>query len=91
MAAKVIIKDLPHKTYSAPVFVPHTTKEDKMLKPKGRSFTLSDTWFVPGKLCPLFEGSVFNECVDGWYQVINNEGKVLWFRVGPKIINEMFK
>lgn len=91
MAAKVVIKDLPHKTYSAPVFVQHTTKEDKLLKKNGKQYILSETWFVPGKLCPLFSGSKFEECVDGWFQVSNSEGVVLWFRVGPKIIQEIFK
>lgn len=81
---------LSHKSYEQPAFVKHTSKEDKLLIRNGRSYTLTETCFVPGKIAALLAGSKFDECVDGWFQVTNEVGVILGFRVGPKIIDKMF-
>ncbi len=64
--------------------------DSKIEKTGGNEYTLKDMWFVPGQIKPLQAGSKFKECNDGWYQVYNEEGVKMWYRVGEKIIKEVF-
>lgn len=82
---------LPQKLYPKSHVDELPDNERKKEKVGGKTFTLQSLWFVPGKLAPLKAGSVFKECVDGFYSVYNELGNRMWFRVGAAIIKEVFK
>lgn len=71
-----------------PEYIFNSTRAQEIKR--GIEHELKEVWFPPGRIGPLQPGSKFRECYDGWYQVYNEKGEKLHYRVGEIIIKEIF-
>ncbi len=81
--------DKPLKTNNSPLPSPYPHIKEREEKEGGKVYTLKEEYKVQGQKV-IQPGSKFIECKDGWYQVYNERGVRMWYRVGPRIIGEVF-
>lgn len=67
-------------------YVPTYANRD--IKERGQKYKLEKAFLFPGKLMVNAGGSL-SECVDGYFQVYNESGVALSFRIGPQYLETL--